>query len=110
MLLLSATYASGQFGRGLSGLLGGLCWAAALSMIPQYAWPTGSQPLWLIWYSAGFFAAAFLAASYTAAQYHRGARGKGWEALRAWAEDAPLRRRLYAQRALRALGYRAAEE
>lgn len=111
-LLLSALALSAAllvpraWGLSLNGLLGLCCWAAAISYLPRYLWPTTPRPLWQFGLAGAYLLAALLLRAVYLRRWQLRLRGHGWAWLLDWAAERSLYARQLAGQNLRLLGWK----
>jgi hypothetical protein len=110
LAITSALFVPRAYGLSLNGLIGLCCWAAALSFIPRYFWPTAPRPLWQFALAIVYLLAALLLRTIYLRRWTIRLRGHGWAWMLEWAEERSLYARLLAWRIMRLLGWREGAE
>ncbi|MCH7471790.1 hypothetical protein IIA79_02430 [bacterium] len=93
-------------GTGASYLLGGVAWAAALSMLPRFLWPTGQLQAPVLWTVGGLALFSLILRFVLRRTWLAGLQGHGFKWMLDWAGERPLYARLVARNALKSIGYR----
>lgn len=110
-LLLALILAMGSLiprraGTPVAVLVGGVTWAAALSMIPRFGWPLAPVGPWLLGLGAVLLGAATVLHFVLRRRWLAQLRGHGYRWILRWAEERPFYARRLARGVLRDLGYR----